>query len=357
MVQGIFGLGLRTQRKCGNPAGPARRRRDFHSRWFCAASPLAALPATHFTIALTMQDLASRRPKRVEPEHLHNVHVLIVDDNSTNRQLLHGMLSRWGMKPTAVEGARAAMQALEVAMSTERLFPLILLDGQMPEMDGFALAEEIRKNPRWVGTTIMMLTSAGYLGDASRCRELRIAAYLVKPIRQGELLNAICAVLRGTPQPAVLLVTKHSIHEDRRLRILLAEDNAVNQTLAVRLLEKRGYSVTVVANGRLAVEAVLKQDFDVVLMDIQMPEMDGFEATATIRAKEKLAGTRVPIIAMTAHALKGDEERCIRAGMDSYVAKPIRSAEFFAAIGRLTGADGPDQQLLAERESETRPVY
>ena len=156
-----------------------------------------------------------------------------------------------------------------------------------------------------------MLTSAGYLGDASRCRELGIAAYLVKPIRQGELLNAICAVLGGARQPALPLVTKHSIPEDRRrLRILLAEDNAVNQTLdAVRLLEKRGYSVTVVANGRLAVEAVVKQEFDVVLMDIRMPEMDGFEATATIRAKEKLAGTRVPIIAMTANALQGDEER------------------------------------------------
>jgi PAS domain S-box-containing protein len=312
----------------------------------------------HFTIALTIQDLALRRPKHVEPKHLHDVHVLIVDDNSTNRQVLHGMLSRWGMKPTAVEGACAAMQALEVAMSRERPFPLVLLDGQMPEMDGFALAEEIRKNPRLVGATIMMLTSAGYLGDASRCRELGIAAYLVKPIRQDELLNAICAVLRGTPQAAAPLVTKHSIHEGRRrLRILLAEDNAVNQTLAVRLLEKRGYSVTVVANGRLAVEAVLKQDFDVVLMDIQMPEMDGFEATATIRAKQELAGKRVPIIAMTAHALKGDEERCIRAGMDRYVSKPIRPAELFAAIGSLTGADGPDQQLLAERESETRPVY
>jgi two-component system, sensor histidine kinase and response regulator len=134
----------------------------------------------------------------------------------------------------------------------------------------------------------------------------------------------------------VPLVTKHRIHEDRRrLRILLAEDNAVHQTLAVRLLEKRGYNVTVVANGRHAVEAVVKQDFDVVLTDIQMPEMDGFEATATIRAKEKLAGTRVPIIAMTAHALKGNEQRCIRAGMDSYGSKPIRSAELFAAIGSL----------------------
>ena len=144
------------------------------------------------------------------------------------------------------------------------------------------------------------------LSDASKCRELGVAAYLVKPIRQGELLNAICAVLGGPPQPALPLVTKHSILDDRRrLRILLAEDNVVNQTLAVRLLEKRGYSVTVVANGRLAVEVVVKQEFDVVLMGIQMPEMDGFEAMATIRAKEKLAGTRVPIIAMTAHALKG----------------------------------------------------
>jgi CheY-like chemotaxis protein len=288
---------------------------------------------------------------------LHDVHVLIVDDNSTNRQVLHGMLSRWGMKPTAVDGSSAALQALEIAKGMGRPFPLILLDSQMPGMDGFALAEGIRKNPRLVGATIMMLTSAGYLGDATRCRQLGIAAYLVKPIRQGELLNAICAVLSGTPESAIPLVTKHTIHEaGRRLRILLAEDNAVNQTLAIRLLEKRGYEVTVVANGRLAVEATLNRNFDVVLMDIQMPEMDGFEATAAIRQRERLEGGHIPIIAMTAHALKGDEERCISAGMDRYVTKPIRSAELFAAIANVTGADHANQEILAAKSHEGRPV-
>jgi signal transduction histidine kinase/DNA-binding response OmpR family regulator len=292
----------------------------------------------HFTLMLTIQDAASRQTKPVEPEELRNLHALIVDDNATNRQVLRGMLSRWGMRPTAVEGGRAALQALEVAMSMGNPFPLILLDGQMPEMDGFTLAEEIRKTPELVGATIMMLTSAGHLGDAARCRELGIAAYLVKPIRQSELLNAVCAVLRTAPQkPATPLVTKHSLREDRRrLRILLAEDNAVNQTLATRLMEKRGYVVTVAANGRLAVEAEEKEDFDAVLMDVQMPEMDGLEATAAIRGKEKLAGGHIPIIALTAHALKGDEERCIAAGMDGYVSKPIRSAELFAEIERVT---------------------
>ena len=310
----------------------------------------------HFTIALTTQDV-SRRSNPVEPEQLHDVHVLIVDDNSTNRQVLEGMLSRWGMKPTAVEGSSAALLALEIAMSTGRPFPLILLDSHMPGIDGFTLAEEIRKNPRLVSATIMMLTSAGYLGDATRCRQLGIAAYLVKPIRQGELLNAICAVLSGTPESAVPLVTKHTIHEGgRRLRILLAEDNAVNQTLAIRLLEKRGYEVTVAANGRLAVEATLNRNFDVVLMDIQMPEMDGFEASAAIRQRERHEGGHIPIIAMTAHALKGDEERCISAGMDSYVTKPIRPAELFAAIANVTVADNTSQEILAAKGHEGKPV-
>jgi two-component system, sensor histidine kinase and response regulator len=183
----------------------------------------------------------------------------------------------------------------------------------------------------------MMLTSAGHLGDAARCRELGISAYLVKPIRQTELLDGICQVLNKVSTPKNMpLVTRHTLQEDKhRCRVLLAEDNVVNRTLAVRLLEKRGYSVIVAGNGREAVEAFENNQFDVVLMDIQMPEMDGFEATATIRAKEKLTGGHVPIIAMTAHALKGDQERCISAGMDGYVSKPIRTSELFSTIERM----------------------
>jgi len=291
----------------------------------------------HFTVQLAVQDTASARPIPLQPEQLRDLHALIVDDNFTNRRVLHGMLTRWGMRPTSVEGGRAALQALEIAKSTGHPFPLILLDGQMPDMDGFALAEQIQKDPGLLAVTIMMLTSAGHLGDAARCRDLGISAYLVKPIRQTELLDGICQALKKESitknRP---LVTRHTLQENKhRSRVLLAEDNAVNQTLAVRLLEKRGYSVIVAGNGREAVEAFENNQFDVVLMDIQMPEMDGFEATAAIRAKEKLAGGHVPIIAMTAHALKGDQERCISAGMDGYVSKPIRTSELFSTMERM----------------------
>jgi signal transduction histidine kinase/CheY-like chemotaxis protein len=293
----------------------------------------------HFLISLGVQKGSTSRPSHLDPAGLRNLHALIVDDNFTNRRVLHGMLSRWGMKPTAVDGGRAALQAIEVAKNAGYPFPLILLDGQMPEMDGFTLAEHIHKDPELVNSTIMMLTSAGHLGDAARCRELGISAYLVKPIRQGELLDAICQLLSKTAQkePAPL-VTRHILQEQKhRIHILLAEDNAVNQTLAVRLLEKRGYSVTVAQDGQAAVEAFQMGVFELVLMDIQMPGMDGFEATTAIREKEKLTGGRIPIVAMTAHALVGDQERCLASGMDGYVSKPIRTSELFATIERMLG--------------------
>lgn len=208
----------------------------------------------------------------------------------------------------------------------------------MPDMDGFTLAERIKRDPELVGATIMMLTSAGHLGDAARCRELGISAYLAKPIRQGELLQAICGVLNLSTQKQAPLVTRHTLRESRnRSRVLLAEDNAVNQTLAVRLLEKRGYVVSPTCNGREALAALEKEDFDIVLMDIQMPELDGFGATAAIREMERLTRRHIPIIAMTANALKGDEERCLSAGMDAYISKPIRTIELFATIERLLG--------------------
>jgi signal transduction histidine kinase/CheY-like chemotaxis protein len=289
----------------------------------------------HFTLRLAMQTAPPIRPAPVQPEELRDLPVLIVDDNFTNRRVLQGMLNRWGMRPTAVEGGRAALQALEIAKSTGRAFPLILLDGQMPEMDGFTLADLIQKDRDLVGAAIMMLTSAGHVGDAARCRELGIMAYLVKPIRQGELLQSIRQILQKTPQP-VPLVTRHTLREaQNRARILLAEDNAVNQTLALRLLEKRGYVVTVAGDGNAALAALEKAAFDLVLMDIQMPNMDGFEATSIIRKKEEATGRHIPIIAMTAHALKGDQERCVAAGMDGYVSKPIRTSELFSAIESL----------------------
>jgi two-component system, sensor histidine kinase and response regulator len=296
----------------------------------------------HFTVRLAVQDTASARPLNLQPGHLRDVHALIVDDNFTNRRILHGMLSRWGMKPVAVEGGRSALQALEIAESAGHPFSLVLLDRQMSEMDGFAVSEQIKKERNLVGVTIMMLTSAGHLGDAAKCRELGISAYLVKPFRQVELLEAICSILQTEPRTeAVPLITRHTLRENRhRLRILLAEDNVVNQTLAVRLLEKRGHQVTVVGNGRAAIVALENDTFDVVLMDVQMPEMDGFEATAAIRAKEGASGGHIPIIAMTAHAMKGDQERCRSIGMDGYVSKPIRTSELFFEVERLSECAG-----------------
>jgi two-component system sensor histidine kinase/response regulator len=313
----------------------------------------------HFTLRLAVQDNLSLGAVPLQPEQLRDLHALIVDDNFTNRKVLTGMLTRWGMRPTAAEGGRAALQALEVAKSTGRPFPLILLDGQMPEMDGFTLAELIKKDPELVGATIMMLTSAGHLGDAVRCRELGISAYLVKPIRQGELLQGICNVLNLSTQKQPPLVTRHTLREARnRSRVLLVEDNAVNQMLALRLLEKRGHIVSVAGNGQEALAALEKEDFDIVLMDVQMPEMDGFEATAAIREKERPTGRHTPIIAMTAHALKGDEERCLSAGMDAYISKPIRTNELFATIEKFVGKsdEASASSLLENQEKLTRLV-
>src|SRR6202023_3335862 len=202
-------------------------------------------------------------------------------------------------------------------------YSLILMDMHMPEMDGFELIERIRQRPELHAPTIMMLTSAGHRGDAERCRELGIAAYLLKPIRQSELREAIARVLGAREQTgAIALITRYSLQDARDpetvLRILVAEDNLVNQRLAVRMLEKRGHRVTVAGNGREALDALAKNTFDLVFMDIQMPEMDGFEATAGIREKEKDTGLHQIVIALTAHAMKSDRERCLNSGMDDY---------------------------------------
>src|SRR5580658_2600786 len=296
----------------------------------------------HFTLRLTIQSAPSTRPTPLQPQELRNLPVLIVDDNFTNRRVLLGMLNEWGMIPTAVGGARAALQALEIAKSTGRSFPLILLDAQMPEMDGFALAAVIQKDSELVGAAIMMLTSAGHVGDGARCRDLGVSVYLVKPVRKGELLDSILQVLQKSPKrESVPLVTRHTMRETQnRARILLAEDNAVNQTLAVRLLERRGFAVSVAEDGRAAIAGLEKDHFDLVLMDIQMPGMDGLEATLAIREKERRTGGHIPIVAMTANAMKGDQERCLAAGMDCYVSKPIRTAELFSVIERLLTNNG-----------------
>ncbi len=281
--------------------------------------------------------------------NLENLPVLVVDDNATNRRILEEMLRSWRMAPSGEENGGSALAALERASGAGKPFPLVLLDAQMPRMDGFAVAEQIRRRPELAGATIMMLTSDRQRGDTERCRALGVAAYLIKPIMQSELFNAIVAVLGQRPQEAqpIARVSSTHVRADRRaLRILVAEDNATNQRLAVRLLENRGHKVVVAGNGKVALEALEKsafEGFDVVLMDIQMPEMDGLEATAAIRQREKAYGKHTTIIAMTAHALKGDRERCLGAGMDGYVAKPVRAEDLLTEIERHAApqADSP----------------
>jgi CheY-like chemotaxis protein len=288
----------------------------------------------HFTANLGVPTLVSEQAKPLHPAVLRDLPVLIVDDNFTNRQVLAGIVSQWGMLPTVVEGGRAALLALQAAKDNGRPFPLVLMDCQMPEIDGFALAQQIQNHPELVRTTIMMLTSADQLGDATLCRKLGISAYVVKPVRQSELLDLICKSLqRGSQQDQrVLRVRNTPRGVSGPSRVLVAEDNMVNQTLARRLLEKRGYTVTVVGDGRAALAALEKESFDIVLMDVQMPVMDGFEATTSIRQQEQLSGGHIPIVAMTAHAFKGDQERCLAIGMDAYISKPIRQQELYATI-------------------------
>jgi len=286
----------------------------------------------HFTARLRTSEKAIEVGAIAPPEILRGVKVLVTDDNRTNRRILEGMLKRWEMKPTSVEDGEKALMELSLALDAGKPYGLILTDMHMPKMDGFALIERVRQLPELSTAIIMMLTSAGHRGDAARCQELGIAAYLLKPIRQSELREAIARVLGARDQNgAVPLITRYSLGDAFEpmavLRVLVAEDNAVNQRLATRLLEKRGHRVTVSGNGREAVEALANQTFDLVLMDVQMPEMDGFEATAAIRENEKHNGTHIPIIALTAHAMKGDKERCLAAGMDGYLTKPIRSQE------------------------------
>jgi signal transduction histidine kinase/DNA-binding response OmpR family regulator len=286
----------------------------------------------HFTVRVGSSGKAVEVGKAAPPEILQGVKVLIVDDNRTNQRILTGMLNRWGMRSHAVEGGEEALAELQAAHQERKAYALVVTDMHMPKMDGFALIERIRERPELFAATIMMLTSAGHRGDAVRCRELGVAAYLLKPIRQSELREAIARVL-GTDEQrgAIPLVTRYSLHDAREpesvLRVLLAEDNAVNQLLATRLLEKRGHRVVTAGNGREALEALAKDTFDVVFMDVQMPDMDGFEATAAIREKEKGTGKHQTVVALTAHAMKGDRERCLAGGMDAYLSKPIRPQE------------------------------
>jgi CheY-like chemotaxis protein len=276
-------------------------------------------------------------------EHLVGVRVpedaqfLVVDDNETNRRILRDLLAKYGAGVAVADSAQAALALMRERAEAGKPVTLLVTDGHMPEMDGFALASEVKGDPKLAGAAIMLLTSAGQRGDGARCRDLGISAYLNKPVSQSELREAIFMMLDRQPADgaAAGLITRHAIREKvaaRSLKILLAEDNVVNLKLAVRMLEKRGHRVTVAGTGREAVDALQAEEFDLVLMDIQMPEMDGFEATAAIRQSERGTGRHQPIVAMTAHAMKGDDQRCVDAGMDGYLAKPIRRPDLYALL-------------------------
>jgi PAS domain S-box-containing protein len=307
----------------------------------------------HFTATLGRAAVESEEPVEAEPVCLHGMRTLVVDDNATNRRILDEVLASWQMVPTSVETAGEALKLMQQAERDGRPFQLVLTDAHMPEVDGFMLAGDIRQQYRAAEPVIMMLTSGDRPSDIAECERLGIASYLLKPIKQSELLEAIQLSL-GLTGPRTHVVAPAHACGCRPLKILLAEDSLVNQQLAVALLSAEGHEVVVANNGREAVAAVETDKFDVVLMDVQMPEMDGLEATAIIRRKEASGGKRLPIIAMTAHALAGDRERCIDAGMDGYTSKPINADELFAVIKEL--AAGSCEPPPPDASADADPV-
>ncbi|HEX9867830.1 MAG TPA: response regulator, partial [Candidatus Tectomicrobia bacterium] len=312
--------------------------------------------AFHFTGTFDLQPPTAAQPSRADLSSVRGLRVLVVDDNASYRRVLAESLAHWQMLPVAVATSQNALEVLEQGQQAHEPFELVLLDAVMPGLDGFALTERIKQHPGLAAATIIMLTASGQRGDGVRCRNLGIASYLTKPIKQSELLDAILTVL-GRPSPQdkpATLVTRHSLRESRQRRhILLAEGNPANQKLLVRLLENQGQSVVVAGNGREVLAALEREPFDLLLMDVEMPEMDGLQAAASIRQKERQTGMRLPIIALTARATQEDQDRCLEAGMDGYVSKPIRADELLAVVeGMLLDTASPAVGEPVDRPSE-----
>jgi two-component system, sensor histidine kinase and response regulator len=303
----------------------------------------------HFTVALDVTDAPEIFRVDSYPPHLD---VLIVDDNEVNRRIFTEQVRRWGMTATTAASGRAALEALKSAALIDRPFQLVLLDGHMPDMDGFEVAAEIAKRPELRGATVMMLSSSGHAGEQARCTELGLAAYLTKPVYTADLLAAIERVIGSKPSAATPPATQSSAGtiamgaEGRRVRILLVEDNVVNQRVASGLLTRRGHQVTIAQDGQEALARLEHETFDLVLMDLQMPVLGGLDATAAIRLRERVTGQHVRIIAMTAHARTSDRERSIAAGMDGYLSKPFDPPMLFAAVEQ--GDDHEVQRAIVE---------
>jgi PAS domain S-box-containing protein len=321
----------------------------------------------HFTTRFGFSTSTEPRPA-INTADLDGLAVLVVDDNATNRAILTEVLGQWRMRPMAVDSGRAALEAMRHAAAIGHPFPLVILDALMPEMDGFAVIEQIQRQPELIGSTILMLSSADRGEDAARCRELGVALYLRKPIKQSELLRGILGTLRAAKEAATApkaapratapaALRPEAAAGEPRWRLLLAEDNEVNQMLAAKLLTRQGHAVVVAGNGREALSALERQSFDAVLMDVQMPEMDGLAAAAAIRDLERGTGRHLPIVALTAHAMKGDRERCLAAGMDAYVSKPLRAQELFEVLARLLAPPVPATTVRPADDEPQGPAF
>ena len=300
----------------------------------------------HFLARFGLPPQQPARPSSTELVHMHGVRVLVVEDHSTQQRMLVELLQHWDMQPVAVASAQEALRALEHAHQAGKPFALLLLDTTLPEGDGVRLAKHITQHPELVVAVIRMLTAVGQQDQVEHYSQPGLVASMLKPIRQGDLLQAILTALGRLPQR-----DQHTLLESpppvlpgsQPYRVLLAEDNAVNQRILVRLLEKRGHTVAVAESGRKVLAMLEREPFDLVLMDVQMPEVDGLTVTATIRHREQQTATHLPIIAMTAYAMDDDRKRCLEAGMDAYLSKPFHAAKLFDAIARLM-SPGPRQQ-------------
>jgi two-component system, sensor histidine kinase and response regulator len=301
----------------------------------------------HFVATFELPAGPVLKPARARPKALEGLRVLVVDDNATNRRILEEMLLSWRMRPAAAVDAASAMTTLRRAAAAGERYDAVISDCQMPEIDGFMLTRRIRQDKRLARTRIVMLTSIGDGDAATRAKKAGVDAYLSKPVKQSDLLDALAAVFGVSTRLAQTASAAPSADKRPRrvLRILVAEDNPVNRKLVATLLKKRGHKVRAVENGRAAVEAIdgSRDRYDIVLMDVQMPEMSGLEATAAIRAREAGTGRRLPLIAVTAHALHGDRERCLAAGMDGYLSKPIDVKELISTVERFGDRTTPGE--------------
>ncbi len=294
----------------------------------------------HFTAKFGIE-AESPKTEPAELSTLRDMRVLVVDDNATNRHILQELLKSWRLQPTLAASGQAALAEMHEASANGEPYRLVLLDCMMPEMDGFSFAENVRSDMELDDCIMIMISSAASAGHGDRCRELGIARYMTKPVVQSELLNTILQAAGASVVDEILSGARAEVatNEQPGLNILLTEDGPVNQQVAIGLLQLHGHNIVVANNGREAIDAIEEQEFDIVLMDVQMPEMDGCEATMMIREKETESGLHIPIIAMTAGALKKDRDRCFEAGMDGYISKPIDPKQLYATLEQFAPKD------------------